>query len=98
MRIDDLLAPESKPGIEMRWRDLLSTGLATARVVLMRPDGSRLAVRYGAFANVIAGVHVGGLLRRARPGQPRRRARRAPAAPASSRAASRSRCAWSRWA
>src|SRR6476660_4848554 len=54
MRIDDILAQESKPGIEMRWRDLLTTGLGTARVVLMRPDGSRLAVRYGAFANVIS--------------------------------------------
>src|SRR5436190_21604102 len=32
MRIDDLLAPESRPGIEMRWGDLTSTGLATARV------------------------------------------------------------------
>jgi PAS domain S-box-containing protein len=58
-RIDDLLAQESRPGIEMRWRDLLSAGLATARVVLMRPDGSRLAIRYGAFANVLSGVHVG---------------------------------------
>ena len=58
MRIDDLLAPESRPGIEMRWRDLLATGLSTARVVLLRPDGSRLAMRYGAFANVLPDVHV----------------------------------------
>jgi DNA-binding CsgD family transcriptional regulator len=79
-RIDDLLAQESRPGIEIRWRDLLSTGLATARVVLMRPDGSRLAVRYGAFANVLPGVHVAAYF--AEPGQAGRltrppRARRA---------------------
>jgi DNA-binding CsgD family transcriptional regulator len=58
MRVDDLLAPESRPGIEMRWRDLLGTGLATARVVILRPDHVRVAIRYGAFANVVAGVHV----------------------------------------
>ena len=59
MRIDDLLAPESRPGIEMRWSDLLGTGLATARVVILRPDHVRVAVRYGAFANVLGGVHIG---------------------------------------
>ena len=58
MRIDDLLAQESRPGIDMRWGDLMSTGLATARVVFMRSDGTRLAVRYGGFANVLPGVHV----------------------------------------
>jgi DNA-binding CsgD family transcriptional regulator len=80
MRIDDLLAPESRPGIEMRWSDLLGTGLATARVVILRPDHVRVAVRYGAFANVLAGVHIGAYL--AEPGQDMRalrpaRARRA---------------------
>src|SRR3954451_22890234 len=57
-RIDDLLAPESRPGIELRWSDLLTAGLGTARVVLLRPDGARLAVRYGAFANVVPGLPV----------------------------------------
>jgi DNA-binding CsgD family transcriptional regulator len=80
MRIDDLLAPESRPGIEMRWSDLLGTGLATARVVILRPDHVRVAVRYGAFANVLSGVHIGAYL--AEPGQDTRalrpaRARRA---------------------
>jgi DNA-binding CsgD family transcriptional regulator len=80
MRIDDLLAPESRPGIEMRWSDLLGTGLATARVVILRPDHVRVAVRYGAFANVLGGVHIGAYL--AEPGQDMRalrpaRARRA---------------------
>lgn len=80
MRIDDLLAPESRPGIEMRWSDLLGTGLATARVVILRPDHVRVAVRYGAFANVLGGVHIGAYL--AEPGQDTRalrpaRARRA---------------------
>jgi len=80
MRIDDLLAPESRPGIEMRWSDLLGTGLATARVVILRPDHVRVAVRYGAFANVLSGVHIGAYL--AEPGQDMRalrpaRARRA---------------------
>src|SRR4051794_34389644 len=54
--LDEVLAPESRPGIEMRWMDLLNAGLATARVVVLRPDGARLAVRYGAFANIIQGV------------------------------------------
>ena len=80
MRIDDLLAPESRPGIDMRWSDLLGTGLATARVVILRPDHVRVAVRYGAFANVLGGVHIGAYL--AEPGQDTRalrpaRARRA---------------------
>jgi DNA-binding CsgD family transcriptional regulator len=80
MRIDDLLAPESRPGIEMRWSDLLGTGLATARIVVMRPDHARIAMRYGAFANVLPGVHVAACL--AEPGQDPRalrpaRARRA---------------------
>lgn len=67
MRIDDLLAPESRPGIEMRWNDLMATGLATARIVLLRPDHVRVAIRYGAFANVLDGVHVAAYL--AEPGQ-----------------------------
>jgi DNA-binding CsgD family transcriptional regulator len=58
LRVDDLLAPESRPGIDMRWSDLVGTGLATARIVILRPDHSRVAIRYGAFANVVAGVHV----------------------------------------
>jgi DNA-binding CsgD family transcriptional regulator len=80
MRIDDLLAPESRPGIEMRWTDLLGTGLATARIVILRPDHVRVSMRYGGFANVLAGVHVAACL--AEPGQDARalrpaRARRA---------------------
>ncbi|HEX4734345.1 MAG TPA: LuxR C-terminal-related transcriptional regulator [Thermoleophilaceae bacterium] len=75
MRIDDILAPESRPGIEMRWSDLVGTGLATARVVLLRPDHVRIALRYGAFANVIAGVHVGAYL--PEPGQEGRSMRHA---------------------
>ena len=80
LRVDDLLAPESRPGIEMRWSDLLGTGMATARIVILRPDHSRVAVRYGAFANVIGGIHVGAYL--PEPGQDGRslrpaRARRA---------------------
>jgi DNA-binding CsgD family transcriptional regulator len=80
MRIDDLLAPESRPGIEMRWSDLVATGLATARIVMLRPDHVRVAIRYGAFANVLPGVHVAACL--AEPGQDSRalrpaRARRA---------------------
>jgi DNA-binding CsgD family transcriptional regulator len=80
MRIDDLLAPESRPGIEMRWSDLVATGLATARIVMLRPDHVRVPIRYGAFANVLPGVHVAACL--AEPGQDSRalrpaRARRA---------------------
>src|SRR3954463_13024864 len=80
LRVDDLLAPESRPGIDMRWTDLLGAGLSTARIVILRPDHTRVAVRYGAFANVISGVHVGAYL--PEPGQDPRalrpaRARRA---------------------
>jgi PAS domain S-box-containing protein len=73
MRIDDLLAPESKPGIDMRWADLLHSGVGMARIVMLCADGNRLRVRYGAFANVIPGVHVAALL--AEPGQENRAAR-----------------------
>jgi DNA-binding CsgD family transcriptional regulator len=80
MRIDDLLAPESRPGIEMRWSDLMNTGLATARIVILRPDHVRVPVRYGGFANIVNGIHVAACL--AEPGQDPRalrpaRARRA---------------------
>src|SRR3954452_4447291 len=80
MRIDDLLAPESRPGIEMRWSDLLGTGLATARIVILRPAHVRVSIRYSGFANVLAGVHVAACL--VEPGQDTRalrpaRARRA---------------------
>jgi DNA-binding CsgD family transcriptional regulator len=73
MRLDDILAPESKPGIDMRWADLLATGMSMARIVLMRENGNRLIVRYGAFANVLPGVHVA--VCRAEPGQDARTAR-----------------------
>ena len=73
IRIDDLLAPESRPGIDMRWADLLNTGMGMARVVLLRPDGNRLQVRYGAFANVVPGIHVAAYL--VEPGQDPRAAR-----------------------
>jgi DNA-binding CsgD family transcriptional regulator len=80
MRVDDLLAPESRPGIDMRWSDLLTAGLSTARIVILRPDHSRIAIRYGGFANVVSGVHVAAYL--PEPGQDPRalrpaRARRA---------------------
>jgi DNA-binding CsgD family transcriptional regulator len=80
LRVDEILAPESRPGIDMRWSDLLGTGLATARIVILRPDHTRLAVRYGAFANVLPSLHIAAFL--AEPGQDARavrpaRARRA---------------------
>jgi PAS domain S-box-containing protein len=58
MKVDDLIAPESRPGLDMRWGDLLRSGMATARTVLMCADGSRLHVRYGAFAHVMPGLQV----------------------------------------
>jgi PAS domain S-box-containing protein len=58
MKLDDLIAPESRPGLDMRWGDLLRSGMSTARTVLMCADGSRLHVRYGAFAHVVPGVEV----------------------------------------
>jgi PAS domain S-box-containing protein len=73
MRVDDLVAPESRPGLEMRWTDLMTAGMATARIVLLAPDGSRVNVRYGAFANVLRGIHVAAMI--AEPGQDARSAR-----------------------
>lgn len=61
-RIDDLVSTESRAALEMRWRDILQTGLATARLILVGPDGSRTPVRTGGFANVLPGVHVGAWL------------------------------------
>src|SRR4051794_6276579 len=54
-RIDDLLAPESRPGIELRWSDLLTAGLGTARGVLLRPDGAPPPRRYGGLADPVPG-------------------------------------------
>src|SRR3954452_15823255 len=42
MRIDDLLAPDSRSGLDLRWADLIKAGAATARVAIIRADGSRL--------------------------------------------------------
>ena len=79
MKIDDFLAPESRPGIDMRWGDLMQTGLATARIVALHADGARIPIRYGAFANILPGVHVAAMLpepgvhnRMARPTRARR--------------------------
>src|SRR4051812_44124132 len=36
MRIDDLVAPESRPGLDIRWSDLVSAGAATARIGIVR--------------------------------------------------------------
>jgi PAS domain S-box-containing protein len=58
MHIDDMLAPESRPGISMRWSDLLTAGAATARIALVCADGSRLELRYSALANAIPGQHL----------------------------------------
>src|SRR5260221_12909709 len=38
MSIDDLLAPESRPGIALRWSDLPAAGAATARGGARRAD------------------------------------------------------------
>jgi PAS domain S-box-containing protein len=58
MRIDDMLAPESRPGISMRWSDLLSAGAATARIAIVCADGTRLEVRYSSVANAVPGRHL----------------------------------------
>jgi PAS domain S-box-containing protein len=76
MHIDDLLAPESKPGISMRWADLMAAGAATARVGLICADGTRMEVRYSAIANAVPGHHVAlFLLQRGVEGRPERQAR-----------------------
>jgi DNA-binding CsgD family transcriptional regulator len=58
MHVDDLLAPESRPGIGMRWNDLLAAGASTARVGLICADGTRLDIRYLAVANALPGHHL----------------------------------------
>jgi PAS domain S-box-containing protein len=62
LRIDDLLAPESRAGLDLRWNDLLQSGLSTARVSILRPGGERVRLRYAAFANVLEGVHLAAYL------------------------------------
>jgi PAS domain S-box-containing protein len=62
MRIDDLVAAESRAGLAMRWSDLVTTGVGTARVTVVRADGSRLEVRYAAVANVLPGRHLAAFL------------------------------------
>jgi PAS domain S-box-containing protein len=73
MRIDDLLSPESRSGLAMRWTDLVTTGAGTARVNLIRADGARVEVRYAAIANVLPGRHLAAFLSHGPP--PRRPAR-----------------------
>jgi PAS domain S-box-containing protein len=62
LRIDDVLAPESRPGFGMRWSDLMNAGAATARITLLCADGKRVEVRYSAVANAVPGKHVALLL------------------------------------
>src|SRR2546421_6719307 len=62
MRIDDLMAPESRPGIALRWSDLIAAGAATARVGVLRADGSRIDIRYLALAYVMPGRHLAAFL------------------------------------
>src|SRR5437899_1713046 len=66
MHIDDLLAPEARPGLGLRWSDLMAAGAATARVSVVCADGSRLDLRYSALAHVLPGRHVAAFL--AQPG------------------------------
>jgi PAS domain S-box-containing protein len=58
MRMDDLLTPDSKAGLSLRWSDLIATGAGTARIGVIRADGSRIDVRYAAVANVLPGRHL----------------------------------------
>jgi PAS domain S-box-containing protein len=76
MRLDDLVTPESRPGLELRWADLIAAGAATARIGLICADGSRVEVRYSALAHVLAGHHVAVFLAQAAP-QRDQRGRRA---------------------
>src|SRR2546423_11705724 len=62
MRIDDLLTPEARPGLGLRWSDLMAAGAATARVGVVAADGSRLDVRYTALAHVLPGRHLAAFL------------------------------------
>lgn len=62
-RIDDVVSQDSRASLDMRWRDVLQSGLATARLIVVCADGSRAKVRAGGFANILEGVHVGVWLR-----------------------------------
>jgi DNA-binding CsgD family transcriptional regulator len=62
LRIDDLLSAESRPGLALRWSDLMSAGAATARIGVIRADGSRVDVRYSALAHVLPGRHMAAFL------------------------------------
>lgn len=68
--LDDLLAPESRPGIDMRWSDLMIRRATTARIRVVLADGQRAEVRYSALANVLPGRHVALFLSDTTPGTP----------------------------
>lgn len=57
-KLDELLAPESKPGIAMRWSDLMASGASTARIAILYADGTRVEIRYLAVANAVPGTHL----------------------------------------
>jgi PAS domain S-box-containing protein len=58
MRLDDVVSTESRPGLGLRWSDLMTAGAATARLGIVQADGSRIEVRYSALANVLPGRHL----------------------------------------
>jgi PAS domain S-box-containing protein len=59
LRIDDLTAPEHRPGQDERWRKFMAEGTMSGRITLVAPDGRRLPVVMSGTANVLPGLHLG---------------------------------------
>lgn len=59
MRIDDLTAPDLRPGIPEMWATFIADGSMAATFALARPDGSTVDVRFSARArSPWPGVHA----------------------------------------
>ena len=58
LRVDDLVAPEARPGIPGLWREFLRSGSQGGEIELVRADGSRVSVTYSATANIVPGLHL----------------------------------------
>ena len=57
MRLDDLVAPGTQSVAIPAW-DVRTAGTRPARVSVVRADGTRIDVRFGALSSVIKGSHL----------------------------------------
>jgi PAS domain S-box-containing protein len=58
LKVDDLVAPDARPGVPALWREFLRSGSQAGEIELRRADGSMVAVSYSATANIVPGLHL----------------------------------------